>query len=247
MSFMRGAVKRLEVSHLTRKEGDRSILDDVSFCLYDGGISVILGDSYSCKNALLRTLADRQAHRLGEVDFYDARGQEYSPVRSFCPAGEAVSGALTVREHFLLGCAMVGIGRSTASLRTDRLIDRFGLQNEKDIAVSRLDEEDRRLIAVLTALAPLPDMVFLEEPTTGLSDGAIVKLWDHIREIRGKTMIVLTSRYVQEAENLGGQILIAAGPGIVIGGSAQEILSATGKPDLMSAYMAAPARPAHKG
>ncbi len=235
---MRGAVTRLEVSRLNRTDRGETVLQDISFRVCEGESTVILGDSYSCKNALLRVLAGRYAGCGEEVVFYNRQGSRYRPVRTYCPAGEAVSTNLTVREHLLLGCDMAGLKRTTAALCADRMIDRFGLTNEKDLAVKRLDREERRLISVLTALAPMPDMAFLEEPTDGLSDSAIMKLWEHLVFIREKTLIVITSRYVQDAEKLGGQILFAAGPGIVMCGTAQEILDSTGARDLTEAYMA---------
>ena len=153
---MRGAVTRLEVSRLNRTDQGETVLQDISFRVCEGESTVILGDSYSCKNALLRVLAGRYIGCGEEVVFYNRQGSRYRPVRTYCPAGEAVSTNLTVREHLLLGCEMAGLKRTTAALCADRMIDRFGLTNEKDLAVKRLDREERRLISVLTALAPMP-------------------------------------------------------------------------------------------
>ena len=113
---MRGAVTRLEVSRLNRTDRGETVLQDISFRVCEGESTVILGDSYSCKNALLRVLAGRYAGCGEEVVFYNRQGSRYRPVRTYCPAGEAVSSNLTVREHLLLGCDMTGLKRTTAAL-----------------------------------------------------------------------------------------------------------------------------------
>ncbi len=238
---MRGTLKRLNAKHLTYP----GLLHDVEFCAYDGEISMILGDSYSCRRALLRTLAGLSTGYGGIVSYYDARGENtvLEPDKTaFCPGGTALSGRLSVREHIILGCCMSGMNKKAACLQADRFLDRFGFAANADDRVDSLSEGDRLTVSVLTALAPRPEWAFLEDISLGMKDEKTLMLWDYLKEIKDRTVLVITTRYIQEAEYLADRIFFAVRQGIQVSGTIAEIMRSTGRKDLLSAYMTAQSR-----
>lgn len=240
MTVVKGGLIRLKADHLSLSQGGVTVLDDVLFCAYDGEISVILGDSYSCKNELIRVLAGMKKAERGTVAFYDDQGRKAETIpdkRVFCPGKDGLSRELTVREHLCFGCYMRGMNKTAALLQADRIADRFGFSKAVNLRMNRLEESDQRFISVLTALTPLPDWAFLEDPSLGMDDQKCIMLWDYLHEIKKKTVVMVSTRFIQEAERLSGWLSFAVGARILCSGSVSDIIRSTGQNTLLNAYI----------
>ncbi|GAA1879464.1 ABC transporter ATP-binding protein [Pseudonocardia ailaonensis] len=110
--------------------------------------------------------------------------------------------------------------------RTGRLLDRFDLAHRKDVRVSALSGGEKRRLDLATAVWGSPDLVILDEPTTGLDPGARRRTWDAIQELQeaGRT-VLLTTHYLEEAEALADRVAIMHEGRLAVSGTLSEILA----------------------
>jgi ABC-2 type transport system ATP-binding protein len=121
----------------------------------------------------------------------------------------AVDEKLTARENLELFSRLYKVPRAERRRRIETLIDRFDLGEFADRPVSTYSGGQRRRLDVVAALVAEPSTVFLDEPTTGLDPRSRSELWNTVRSLAaGGTAIVLTTQYLEEADQLADKILL---------------------------------------
>ncbi len=198
----------VEVEGLCKRYGDRTVLRDVSFAVERGEVFGLLGPNGAGKTTTLEILEGYRDATAG-----DAR------VLGFDPAAHAVElrerTGVVLQEcgfplHLRVGElleAWRGFYRAPRPL--DELLDIVELGPERDIVVRRLSGGQRRRLDFALALAGDPDLIFLDEPTTGFDPEARRRCWDAIANLRALgTTIVLTTHYLDEAEHLADRVAI---------------------------------------
>lgn len=213
----------LELQRVSKTMGRKEALRDVSFTLGPGEFVALLGPNGAGKTTLLSLVTGLRRASVGEVKLF---GME--PWRPEARARRGVTAQdlefpphLTVRETLALVRGFYARGVSV-----DDSIDRFGLTKIADQKTGGLSGGERRRIGLAMALLGDPELIVLDEPTTGLDLEARDELWRLLAEEkrRGKT-ILLTSHDLNEVEQLAGRLCVLNEGRIVFAGAMGEILA----------------------
>lgn len=196
------------VSGLTKRYKDLVAVDGVSFSVDQGEIFGILGPNGAGKTTTLEIIEGLRRPSAGSASVLGVDvTRDTRPVKERIGVQlQAVSliPNLTVWETLDM---FSGLYKNRAD--PDALLDRFALRDKRDSHVAKLSGGQRQRLSVALALVNNPEIVFLDEPTTGLDPAARRSLWDTIRELAAeRRTVILTTHYMEEAEELCGRVAI---------------------------------------
>jgi ABC-2 type transport system ATP-binding protein len=200
--------KAIGVLDLRKSYDDTDAVDGVSFTVERGEVFGLLGPNGAGKTTTVECLLGLREADSGQIDLLGSNhGTDDSQVRARLGVQLQTTGLLKqlkVREQVELFA-----GLFPRSLPTDEILDQVSLLEEAKTATKALSGGQKQRLAVALALVNDPDLIFLDEPTTGLDPQARRRLWDVIRGLkeRGKT-IMLTTHYMEEAEQLCDRVAI---------------------------------------
>jgi ABC-2 type transport system ATP-binding protein len=216
----------IRVEGLRKAYGDLEVLNGVDFEVAPGSIFALLGSNGAGKTTVVRILstllkADGGAAR---VNGYDVVTRAASVRRSISLTGQfaAVDEILTGRENLVLVARLRQLQQ--AGSIADRLLARFSLTDAGGRKVATYSGGMRRRLDIAMSLIGDPEVIFLDEPTTGLDPQARLEVWDAIRELaRHGTTVLLTTQYLDEAEQLADRIAILHEGRIIVNGTLAEL------------------------
>lgn len=202
MTAPTAAVSIRGVSH---RYGQRQALDGVTFDIAAGEVFGILGPNGGGKTTLFRLLSTLIALQIGEVTLvgFDLRRDAYEIRRRIGIVFQAASldKKLTVAENIRYQAALYGLTGGELQRRETEALEQFGLRDRADELCERLSGGLRRRVELAKGMIHEPQLILLDEPSTGLDPGARLDLWQHLvqlREARGTT-VVLTTHILEEA------------------------------------------------
>jgi ABC-2 type transport system ATP-binding protein len=201
------------VEGLRKSFGPLAALDGVDVCVPRGSVLGLLGPNGAGKTTLVRILAttlfpDAGRARVLGLDVVRQAGA-LRPSIGLAGQSAAVDEALTARENLRLIGQLCHRRTSAINVRTDMLIERFGLSEKDKRPVRTFSGGMRRRLDLAAALVHAPRVVFLDEPTTGLDPNGRVELWKMIRElVSDGTTALLTTQYLEEADRLSDNVIV---------------------------------------
>src|SRR5205823_655949 len=213
----------IEVQGLRKRYGDREVVRGIDLSVEPGELVAILGPNGAGKTTTVEILEGLTARTDGQVSVLD-----HDPGRAEAAFRERIGVVLQQGgvETMLTCREVIDLHRSfyRRSRPTSDLLALVGLAAQADERVGRLSGGQQRRVDMALALAGDPDLVFLDEPTTGFDPAARHQAWDAIAGLRtlGKT-IVLTTHYLEEAEALADRIIVLADGVIVAEGSPGQL------------------------
>jgi len=216
----------LRVRGVTKSFGDLAVLRGVDLEVARGSILALLGSNGAGKTTLVRILATLLAADAGtaEVDGHDV-GAEAPQVReSLSLTGQfaAVDEVLTGRENLILVARLRHLTRPAAV--ADAMLERFSLTAAGRRRAGTYSGGMRRRLDIAMSLVGDPPVIVLDEPTTGLDPQSRLEVWRTIRELAtGGTTVLLTTQYLDEAEQLADRIAILHEGRIVHTGTLAEL------------------------
>ena len=153
------------------------------------------------------------------------------------PQETAVAPNLTAEENLRLICGIYGYTKRAAKEKADAAIARFGLERIARSRAKILSGGWQRRLSIAMALISEPEVLFLDEPTLGLDVLARRELWGVIDSLKGKTTIMLTTHYLEEAEALSSRIGIMSDGNLAAVGTAYELMKAAGRDSFEDAFV----------
>lgn len=216
----------IHVAGIEKSFGTVSVLRGVDFDVARGTIFALLGSNGAGKTTLVRILATliRADAGTATIDGLDVAAQPARVRETISLTGQfaAVDEMLTGRENLVLVARLRHL--PDAGAIADRLLARFGLTDAGDRRASTYSGGMRRRLDIAMSLIGDPPVVFLDEPTTGLDPQARLDVWDAVRELaRGGTTILLTTQYLDEADELADQVAVLDGGRVVASGTPAEL------------------------
>jgi ABC-2 type transport system ATP-binding protein len=208
------------VEGLAKRFGDVVALDGIDFRVPAGTVFGLLGPNGAGKTTAIRILTTilRPDGGRAEVLGLDVVGQADEVRYRIGLAGQyaAVDPNLTGRENLRLTGRLAQLPSADAQARADELLDRFGLTEAADRPARTYSGGMRRRLDVAAALVQRPQVVFLDEPTTGLDIHSRNALWEMIRELVAEgTTVLLTTQYLEEADRLAHRIAVVDGGRVI--------------------------------
>jgi ABC-2 type transport system ATP-binding protein len=231
------AAREIEVQGLVRefKKGPRAV-DGIDLHVDAGEIYGFLGPNGAGKSTTVKMLTTLLPPSGGRalVGGHDV-SREGPAVRKLIGVAlqdAALDPLLTAREHFRLQGGLQGFSRRDADARGDELLERVGLTGAADRKVGKYSGGMKRRLDLALALVHHPQIVFLDEPTTGLDPQSRAALWEEVRRLakdQGVT-VFLTTQYLEEADVLAARIGIIDRGTIVAEGTPLQLKSEIGRP-----------------
>ncbi len=200
--------KVIEVKNLVKKYENITAVSDVSFDIYRGEIFGLLGENGAGKTTTLEIMEGLRKATSGKITILNHNIKnglnEIKERIGVQLQSSAYFSFLTLQEILEIFGSFYA-----KSLNPDELLQMVGLQEKANFFVNKLSGGQKQRFSIVASLINDPDIVFLDEPTTGLDPLARRSLWDVITKIKGKgKTVILTSHYMEEAEVLCDRIAI---------------------------------------
>lgn len=215
------SVKSLKKSFKTNR-----VLQDVSFEIKKGSIFALLGSNGAGKTTAVRILATLSKADGGTAKIcgYDVARQADSVRRCISLTGQyaAVDEVLTGRENLRLVAELRRL--PDAAKKADEMLSVFKLEDAANRRASEYSGGMRRRLDIAMSLLGEPQIIFLDEPTTGLDPQSRIAMWEMVKNLaHGGTTVFLTTQYLEEAEFLADHIAILHGGKITAEGTPDEL------------------------
>lgn len=223
----------IEVSGLRKSLGHRAVLQGVDFTVAAGSIYGLLGPNGAGKTTVVRILSTLIAPDAGSVriDGHDLVTQPHRVRAAIGVTGQfaAVDDLLTGEENLRLIADLHHLGRRKRTSRVTELLDVFGLGEVGRRRAGTYSGGMRRRLDIAMSLVGRPRVLFLDEPTTGLDPGSRRDTWALVRDLAaGGTTVVLTTQYLEEADELADTVGVLHGGQLVAQGSPADLKQRVG-------------------
>ncbi|MBV8540104.1 MAG: ATP-binding cassette domain-containing protein [Pseudonocardiales bacterium] len=214
--------------------GDVTALDGVSVAVPAGTVHGLLGHNGAGKTTLVNVLTTLFVPTAGSatVAGLDVVRDAAQVRRRIGVTGQfaSVDEDLTGTQNLVLLGRLLGASRREASQRAAELLELFGLAEAADRPAQGYSGGMRRRLDLASGLVGRPDVVFLDEPTTGLDPESRLGMWDVVRTlVAGGTTVLLTTQYLDEADRLADTITVLSQGQVVAAGTAAELKSRVGR------------------
>jgi ABC-2 type transport system ATP-binding protein len=223
----------IEATGLVKRYKDVTALDGLDLYVPEGTVLALLGPNGAGKTtavSILTTLI-RPDEGTATVAGADVLASPAKVRRRIGLSGQnaAVDEHLTGFENLDMLGRLYRLGRSKASVRARELLERFDLTDAADRPAKTYSGGMRRRLDLAGAIVAEPPVLFLDEPTTGLDPRSRTEMWSVIRDLVGKgTTVLLTTQYLEEADQLADDIVVIDNGGEIAHGTADELKATVG-------------------
>ncbi|MEU4689959.1 ABC transporter ATP-binding protein [Actinoplanes sp. NPDC023714] len=224
----------IEVRNLVRAYGAVRAVDGISFSVGDGEIFALLGPNGAGKTTTVEILEGYRSRDAGTVRVLGCDpatgGAGFRARIGVVLQSAGFEEEFTVRELVRLQAGLFPRGHDA-----DELIDLVGLGDKRTTRVKALSGGQRRRLDLALGLAGAPELLFLDEPTTGFDPAARHHAWDLIARLRGLgTTILLTTHYMDEAQQLADRVAVMSAGKLIADGSPEQLRAASDLPTVIS-------------
>jgi ABC-2 type transport system ATP-binding protein len=224
----------VEAKGLTKSYGSNKVLKGIDLKVERGTMLALLGPNGAGKTTTVRILSTLLAFDSGtvKVEGYDVT-TEADKVRSvigLTGQSAAIDELLTGRENLVMMGRLYRLTASSAKTRAQELLEEFNLLEAAERPAKTYSGGMRRRLDLAVSLIAAPPVIFLDEPTTGLDPRSRLAMWGIIRDLMSAgTSILLTTQYLEEADQLADRIVVIDGGKVIAEGTATELKSRVGK------------------
>jgi ABC-2 type transport system ATP-binding protein len=208
----------VDIEGLTHRYGDRTALDGVTFSVRSGEVFALVGPNGGGKTTLFKILSTALVPasgtaRVAGIDVRDGAVRRKIGVVFQSPS---LDGKLTVAENLLHHGHLYGLSGGGLRQRIGEELGRFGLADRTGDRVEKLSGGLQRRVELAKSLLHRPEVLLLDEPSTGLDPGARRDLWDALRSLKGVT-VLLTTHLLEEAERCDRLAILHKGKVVALG------------------------------
>lgn len=222
------------VKGLYKSYNKLEVLKDVNFTVKRGTMLALLGPNGAGKSTTVKILSTLLPSNKGTVivEGFDV-AKEADKVRGvigLTGQSAAVDELLTGRENLVMMGRLYRLTKQSAIARAEELLKEFDLVEAADRTAKTYSGGMRRRLDLAVSLIAAPPIIFLDEPTTGLDPRSRMAMWESIRGLMDRgTTILLTTQYLEEADQLADRIIVIDNGGVIAEGTAKELKAKVGK------------------
>jgi daunorubicin/doxorubicin transport system ATP-binding protein len=226
-------VNAVEASGLVKTFGRTRAVDGLDLCVPAGSVFGLLGPNGAGKTTTVRMLATllRPEAGIARVLGHDVVAEADAVRGRVSLTGQfaSVDEDLTGFENLVLVGRLLGHSRARARARAAELLAAFGLEEAGRRGVRRYSGGMRRRLDIAAGLVVTPDLLFLDEPTTGLDPRSRNQVWDIVRALAGRgATVLLTTQYLDEADRLADRIAVVDQGRVIAAGTPAELKASVG-------------------
>ncbi|MYW68836.1 daunorubicin resistance protein DrrA family ABC transporter ATP-binding protein [Streptomyces sp. SID8379] len=223
----------IETAGLVKVFGDNRAVDGVDLTVPSGTVYGVLGPNGAGKTTTVKMLATLLRPDAGEAHVFghdvvreaDAVRSRVSLTGQYASVDEDLTG----HENLVLLARLTGHGRKPAAARADQLLAAFGLSEAAGRQVKNYSGGMRRRIDIAASILNTPDLLFLDEPTTGLDPRSRNQVWEIVRAVVAQgTTVLLTTQYLDEADQLASRIAVIDRGKVIAEGTKGELKASVG-------------------
>ncbi|WP_096190071.1 ATP-binding cassette domain-containing protein [Evansella halocellulosilytica] len=227
----------ISVKNIKKNYGKKTVLDGINFEVTKGSIFALLGENGAGKTTMVRILSTliQADGGVATIGGYDTNRESASVKKMISVTGQyaAVDELLTGEENLLMMGRLNHLDRQTVKQRTAELLEQFDLQEAAKKRAQSYSGGMRRRLDIAISLIADPQVIFLDEPTTGLDPRSRKNMWHMIERLaESGVTIFLTTQYLEEADQLADKIAVISGGKIVEEGTAEELKRIVGEEKL---------------
>lgn len=240
MTNLHNSQPAIEARGVVKTFGDVRALDGLDLHVDRGEVVGLLGPNGAGKTTIINVLTTLLRPDEGTVTVagHDVVTQAHAVRTAIALTGQfaAVDDILTGHENLVLFGRLRGLTPQAARARADELLDKFSLTSAGKKRVGTYSGGMRRRLDLAASLVVPADVIFLDEPTTGLDPRSRNELWDVVRELRDQGLtIVLTTQYLEEADQLAERIVVIDSGKVIAEGTPEELKEAAGGRSIVAA------------
>lgn len=226
---------------LTKKYKDLIAVDNLNLEVGHGELFSLLGINGAGKTTTIKMLSCLIKSTSGDA-FIEGNsiikdGLKVKGIIGVSPQETAVAPNLSVKENLEFICEIHGFSKEKNAEKIEELSKQLGLENILHKKAGKLSGGLQRRLSIAMALISEPSVLFLDEPTLGLDVIARSELWDIINGLKGRTTVILTTHYMEEAESLSDRIGIMKNGKLLAVGTAQELIKMTASKSFEDAFI----------
>ncbi|WP_175073847.1 ATP-binding cassette domain-containing protein [Terribacillus sp. AE2B 122] len=227
----------VEASGLVKTFGENRAVDGVDLRVKKGTIYGVLGPNGAGKTTTIRMLATLLQADAGSARIfgYDIAKDPQIVRQLIGVTGQyaSVDESLSATENLIIFSRLLNLSRNQARAKAAELLEEFGLTEAAKRPLKHFSGGMRRRLDLAASLIAKPPLIFLDEPTTGLDPRTRNQMWDTIRKlVKSGTTIVLTTQYLQEADELADRIAVIDQGRVVAEGTVDELKQSVGNSSL---------------
>jgi len=224
----------IKAKGLTKSYGKNHVLKGIDLQVERGTMLALLGPNGAGKTTTVRILSTLLSFDKGSisVEGYDVSSQadEVRGVIGLTGQSAAVDELLTGRENLFMMGRLYRLTKESAKARAEELLEEFDLVDAADRPAKTYSGGMRRRLDLAVSLIAAPPVIFLDEPTTGLDPRSRLAMWAIIKKLMAQgTTILLTTQYLEEADQLADRIVVIDNGKVIAEGTAKELKGKVGK------------------
>jgi len=231
----------MSAHNLRKSYGDQVVVDGLNLTIRRGECFGLLGPNGAGKTTTLRLLLGLIAPDEGDLRLFDNVVPEQARAARLrvgvVPQFDNLDPDFTVAENLLVYSRYFGISDAAIEARLPELLEFASLTGKRNAKVPTLSGGMKRRLTLARALVNDPEVIFLDEPTTGLDPQARHLIWQRLRELtaRGKTLL-LTTHFMDEAERLCHRLAVMDNGRIISSGSPRELIAQNIEPQVVEIF-----------
>ena len=223
----------IEAKNLKKSYGKNEVLKGVDLTVERGTMVALLGPNGAGKTTTVRILSTLLTFDSGQVtvEGHDVvtQADKVRSVIGLTGQSAAVDELLTGRENLIMMGRLYRLTDKSAKARAEELLEEFDLVKAADRPAKTYSGGMRRRLDLAVSLIATPPVIFLDEPTTGLDPRSRLAMWDIITRLKETgTTILLTTQYLEEADQLADKIVVIDGGRVIANGTANELKAKIG-------------------
>ena len=234
-------MQAIQTTALVKRYKNLTAVDRLDLEIQQGELFSLLGVNGAGKTTTIKMLTCLTKPTQGDalVGGFSVTGEPEGVKRliGVSPQETAVAPNLSVKENLELNCGIHGFSGEKTAAKIRELEGKFALTEVLHRKAGKLSGGWQRRVSIAMALISEPKILFLDEPTLGLDVIARHDLWDLIRSLKGKIPIILTTHYMEEAQELSDRIGIMKNGRLLAVGTAAELTQKAGTDDFETAFI----------